>query len=588
MKFKTENVKLKNGGCCRTGAIRTAVLCLLTTVMLVSAFASRFNGAGPIERTVSAASGTSNSLSLVEISNEFDVMVLRATDNKTLIYVKKLYFDYSPLSSKRLKVTPNNIPLDDNTPDYVVINLTNEAGEWANTWGCVRQEEGVRPDDPLRRITTLTYLEINQYWEWRTFTNNERWTGTVDDGYISTGTVEFTFDLTDRKDGAIYHIDGYYGLPEHYYPQVAYWWDLTSANPDLMAIRDDYAERALAVAATTPSGEPLRLEAAEYNGKGCCRTGGISNASAGVAPMSYTGSVGGNGDGAAVEPMFAWGVLIAIVVVVVVVVAVVVAVTSKPETPMPNPSVDPYDPNQRTDSTPPAPTPDQRDNYEENKPELTPEEKIELEKRKEFSIDNDVPAGQKIAKLMVKDNDGTLRYVYDENGDELYVNRSTYAVGNATYAIINRETNLLIRYIPSSMELQDMVGNRITVNVDNKVMNMDGVQPFSPKSRDDILKKLGDMGVYTTSVDPARFLYRMDDDDALRKAMTFKENNTSKGFWATIGAAFKNLFGGGNTSKGFLSNFLDVLILIAVVLVAFLAVYFTIKGITALKKAKGG
>ena len=118
-----------------------------------------------------------------------------------------------------------------------------------------------------------------------------------------------------------------------------------------------------------------------------------------------------------------------------------------------------------------------------------------------------------------------------------------------------------------------MVGNRITVNIDNKIMNMDGVMPYSPRSRDDILKKLGDMGVYTSSIDPARLLYRMDDDTALRKAMTFKENDISKGFWATIGAALKNIFGAGNTSKGFLSNFLDVLILIAVVLVGGLALF---------------
>ena len=131
---------------------KPALLCLLAVITAFTALANRFNGAGI--PAASAATTGGASLSLVEISNEFDIMVLRATDYKTLIYVKKLYFDYSPLSSKRLKLTPNNIPLDDNTPDYVVINLSNEAGEWANTWGCVRQEEGVRPDDPLRRITT--------------------------------------------------------------------------------------------------------------------------------------------------------------------------------------------------------------------------------------------------------------------------------------------------------------------------------------------------------------------------------------------------------------------------------------------------
>ncbi|MCL2797819.1 MAG: hypothetical protein FWD58_07180, partial [Firmicutes bacterium] len=119
-----------------------------------------------------------------------------------------------------------------------------------------------------------------------------------------------------------------------------------------------------------------------------------------------------------------------------------------------------------------------------------------------------------------------------------------------------------------------------------KIMNMDGVEPYSPKSRDDILKKMGDMGVYTSSIDPARMLYRMDDDQALQRAMNLKENDPSLGFWGTIGAAFKNLFGGGNTSKGFLSNFLDVLILVGVVLAGFLILYFVIKGVSMLKRAR--
>jgi len=117
---------------------------------------------------------------------------------------------------------------------------------------------------------------------------------------------------------------------------------------------------------------------------------------------------------------------------------------------------------------------------------------------------------------------------------------------------------------------------------------MDGVQPYSPKSKDDILKKLGDMGVYTSSIDPARMLYRMDDDEALKKAMNLQDNNISLGFWGTIGNAFKNVFGGGTTSKGFLSNFLDILILVGVILAVFLIVYFTIRGISLLKRAKEG
>jgi len=198
-----------------------AVVCLLALVMAATAFIVRFTAnyqtasASTVEPM--AASNGGKSLSLVEINNEFDVMVLRATQNKTLIYVSRLYFDYSPLSSKRLAITENE------DTDYVIIDLVNEANEWAKLWGYVRQEEGVRPDDPLRRVMTLNYLEINQYFEWRTFTNEERWAVSVNDGYK---TADFTFDLGDRQDGAIYHIDGVYGLPDHYYPQVCYWWDV--------------------------------------------------------------------------------------------------------------------------------------------------------------------------------------------------------------------------------------------------------------------------------------------------------------------------------------------------------------------------
>ena len=198
-----------------------AVVCALALIMAATAFIVRYNSN---YQTVSAstaapmaASGGGNSLSLTEMNNGFDAMVLRATQNKTLIYVSRLYLDYSPLSSKRLAITENE------DTDYVVIDIENEAKEWAKLWGYVRQEEGVRPDDPLRRVMTLNYLEINQYFEWRTFTNEERWAVSVNDGYK---TADFTFDLGDRQDGAIYHIDGVYGLPDHYYPQVCYWWDV--------------------------------------------------------------------------------------------------------------------------------------------------------------------------------------------------------------------------------------------------------------------------------------------------------------------------------------------------------------------------
>lgn len=500
-------------------------------------------------------------LSMVEMNNSFDKMVLKATTNKTLVYVDKLYFDYSPMSANRLRVTQNE------ETDYVVIDIKNDTGEWAKVWGYVRKEKNIRPDDPLVREVELTYLEINQYWEWRNFTNQENWSVTVKDGY---STVSFSFDLNSGHDGAVYFIDGVYALPEHYYPQVVYWWDMTGANPELLEIRDAYKQQSLALVETTPEDEPLRLEQVEYKKKS---NQGVSSLciNTGVKTLSHDFN---NGSVQVEETGFLTGLII--VAVVIVVAAVVVACTPKEKSqtyvPEETPSniTDANDPNQRNDDTPPAPTPDQLDDYEKNVPELTPEEKEELEKRKEFSIDNDVPTGQKIVKLKVKNAEGILQDVYDENGEPCYVNRKTYTVGNQTYALINRKTLLLIRWFPSTMELKDIVGNKFTVNVDNKIMNMDGVEPYSPISRDDILKKLGDMGVYTSSINPDRMIYRMDDDSALIKAMNLKTNNIGKGFWETIGSAFKNLFGGGGTSKGFLSNFLDVLIVFAVGVVCIL------------------
>jgi len=371
--------------------------------------------------------------------------------------------------------------------------------------------------------------------------------------------------------------------------------------------------RAIEAAAVTPEGEPLRLDSVEYTGKGIQASptsyrygGGNSGGAApmahgnanmnGIAPYAYgvvPAAYGQDGKQIEAEETLFWLIPVVIIIVVVVVVAAVV-VSTTPKKPPPSNITDAYDPAQRTDDTPPAPTVEQREEYneivEEIWAEMTEEEQIELreelDKRKEFSLDHDAPAGQKIVKLKVKDADGLLQPVYDENGNEVFVNRKTYTVGNATYACINRQTLLLIRFFPATMELKDIVGNRITVNIDGKLMNMDGVEPYSPISRDDILKKMGDMGVYTSSIDPGRMLFRMDDDEALKRAMNLKENDPSLGFWGTIGAAFKNLFGGGNTSKGFLSNFLDVLILVGVVLAGFLILYFVIKGVNMLKRAR--
>ena len=286
-------------------------------------------------------------------------MVLRATHNKTLIYVSRLYLDYSPLSSKRLAITENE------DTDYVVIDIENEAKEWAKLWGYVRQEEGIRPDDPLLRITTLHYLEINQYFEWRTFSNEERWAVKINDGYKS---VDMTFDMGDRKDGAIYHIDGVFALPERYYPQVAYWWHVTSENPELLAIRNDYMERAAEAAAVTPEGEPLRLDSVEYTGKGIqtspaqyrygtSNTGGAVPMARGIAPYAYgvvPAAYGQDGAGIDAEQTFFWVPFVIIAVVVIVVVAVVVA--TAPKDPPPSNITDAYDPGQRTPDTPPAPS----------------------------------------------------------------------------------------------------------------------------------------------------------------------------------------------------------------------------------------
>jgi hypothetical protein len=536
--------------------------------MLLTAVAAGFGGVNlPVAH---AAVFGGKSLSLIEMNGGFDKLLLRATMNKTLIYVDRLYFDYSPLSSNGLLVTENE------DTDYVVLDISNEAGEWARVWGYVRKEKGIRPDDPAMREMDLTYIEVNQYWEWRTFTNEERWKIMVKDGYK---TVQFTFDMNDRKDGAVYYIDGAYALPEHYYPQVAYWWDLPSANRELCEIRDNYREQAVSAAKTTPEGEPLRLEPVEYHGETSQSPTRTVNMSLGSRQNADTYSDIQN---------TSWIIAAVVVVVVVTVIAVVVASTQKKSLPpesTPSGITNPYDPLQRNDNTPPAPTEEQQKEYnrtvEENP--LSATEKEELEKRKEFSIDADAPTGQKLVKLKVKDADGLLQPVYDENGGEVYVNRKTYTVGNATYAVINRETLLLVRWYPSSMELKDIVGNRITVNVDNKLMNMDGVQPYSPKSRDDILKKLGDTGMYTSAINPNRMLFRMDDDDALARAMNLKENNIKKGFFETVESAFKNLFGGGNSSKGFFSNFLDILIIVGSVLAGALTLLLIVKFIRALK-----
>jgi hypothetical protein len=230
-------------------------------------------------------------------------------------------------------------------------------------------------------------------------------------------------------------------------------------------------------------------------------------------------------------------------------------------------------------------TPEMTDEYNAVKPPLTEPERAELDKHKEFTPDRDAPSGQKVVKLMTIDEDGRQRQVFDENGENVYINRKTNVIGNSVYAVVNRETFLLIVFDPATMTLKDTAGNKITVNVDNKLMNMDGVEPYSFKTKADLNKKLGAMGKYTSSVNASKLMFRIDDNDALAKAANLKENNPSVGFFGTIANAFKNLFGsgGGGGSSG-LSVFLDVLVVLGVVLGGFALVLAVIK---LLKWVKG-
>jgi hypothetical protein len=257
----------------------------------------------------------------------------------------------------------------------------------------------------------------------------------------------------------------------------------------------------------------------------------------------------------------------------VVVVAVIAIVT--PKAPPPQLITDPFDPSQRYEHAPPAPTPEQREEYnklvEENP--LTQAEREILERHREFSLDNDTPTGQRIVRLQVKcPQTGVMQSVYDEDGNEVFVNRRSRVIGNFNFAMISRRTLLVIRFDPATMGLADVVGNRYTVNADNKVMNMDGVQPYSPRSLDDITRKLSDMGYYTSSIDPSRMLLRMDDCNLLMRAMHQRQNNISVGFFGTIGNAFRNVFGGNSGNRNGWQTFLDVLVIIGVIIGGIIAV----------------
>jgi hypothetical protein len=187
----------------------------------------------------------------------------------------------------------------------------------------------------------------------------------------------------------------------------------------------------------------------------------------------------------------------------------------------------------------------------------------ELNKQKEFSPDNDAPSGQKVIRLRVKDESGVLQPVLDENGAEVFMNRKTNTVGNSVFAILDRNGYLLIKFEPSTMGLLNSKMEKITVNSDNRIMNMDGVECLSPRSQNDVKAKLAKAGTYTSRIDPGKLLYRMDSDNELQRALSSGERNPELGFFGTIGQAFRNLFGGGSGDS--MTTFVDVLLVLAVV-----------------------
>ncbi|MCL2631281.1 MAG: hypothetical protein FWD49_07185 [Firmicutes bacterium] len=560
----------------------------LALAIAVLTFASGLSSAGEISTASASVSSSSsgNTLSLMEMSNDFSTLVVRATYNKTLIFVEKMYFTYSNPNGKKLAVSDKNNP-----DDYVVINLTNSAGEWAKVWGYVREERMAVPNDPLERVETITYLEINMYWEWRRFTNDESWTVTVDDGFVD-APLSFTFDSRDRKDGVIFHIDGVYALPERYYPQVVYDWEFQEENPELLSARDNVLSQAIEALDTTPEGEPLRLKPVPMQGNANSNSNMSSNAN--IADFRKV-SLSSNPDIPLEVSQTAVGIFTVVIVgiaIAVVAIGAVVAYNELKPAPVlpelaPPPLVseppkgfDPMNPDDRHPDQPPSPSRGQRKKAEDSAKDanITPDQRRELEKRNEFSPENDTPTGSKIVKLMLETPSGLKTDVFDENGNEIYLNRATNAVGNANFALISRKNNLLLRYDARDKSIRDTLGDRFAVNVDNKLVSMDGVQPFSLKSYEDAVVKLQDMNVNTSSVDISRYLYRMDDELALSRAMMFKTLNTRVGFFATIGNAFRNLFSSRteNVRNSGMQTFLDFLTVAGVALSGILLILFTL------------
>jgi hypothetical protein len=562
----------------------------ITILLAIIICLASLTGGAAISNHVAHAStvNSGRTLSMVEMHNGFSTLVSRTSNHMTLIFVERLYFDYCPTLEvdKRLALT------ECERTEFATVEIFNEAGERAKVPTNVRREErGIRPDDASGHLRELNYLEINHYWEWRTFTNDERWNVIVDDGF---NILNFTFDLAHRRDGVIYYIDGVFALPEKHYPQVLRWWDYAGDNSSLNRLRDSFIETVDDAYEATLVGEPFRLNPIDLTGNqadtNASQTTSNGAGQTTVSNMAVTnaGNNNGNNGNPNVEieqagfflSMFGIIVLAAVVTVTFVAVSLAVEVvrdafgnvgsasaqgSNDPNSSLPNnPITNPNDP--RYGDTPWAPCDNQKNNHNEwvkNNP-VSPELRRELEAHKEFTVENDAPSGQKVVRLMLVADNGVLEPVFDENGNQIYLHRASGVIGNSMFAIVSRRTNLPIVYNPATRQLADAAGNRYTVNGDNRLMNMEGREPFSFLSLDDVNRKLDEAGVFLSSVDPTRMLVRMDDCDRLWRMLHQPHNDIRVGFFDTIANAFRNVFSSNGTPRSFWQTVLDVLIIIAV------------------------
>jgi hypothetical protein len=431
-----------------------------------------------------------------------------------------------------------------------MVHITNEPGEWAKVPGEVWKQRMARPGDPDGRVQDWDFIEIGQYWEWRHFNNQERWTVKVDYGNLT-----FEFAVGGGVNGDIYHIQGVYGLPETRYAQVATVDDMVRGNGAIGAAIRDYSRTMVANMAANPD-KPPQLGQMAYTG------GGVK-----LAPMSAenredirSNSVPVSSDsdipkpapmlsdsGVTAAPMLFFTILL-ITTIIVSVVSIVALVSN-------------------TNSRRPGWTEKDQEAYDAIKPDLTEEQRQHLELYKEFSMDFDAPSSQQIVMLNLLDGDGKHVPIFDENGLRVFVHRGTYAIGNQHFAVLNRYRWALVRYFPDTQQLADMHGDRITTNDRNRLVNADGVELFSPRSAEDCRIKLEAMSKYTSRYDYRHLMYSMADGGQLSMAMARDNNDPYLGLFGTIGNAFRNLFGNGN-SNGRKLGFLDILVVLAVLAVA--------------------